>query len=90
LVKIAMNKLGLSHAQLTPDYMQSLLIPVGAEDHFHAYHLDLTTVREWLASAGLRCTEVVERDGGACFVRATVGWDRVPDRQGGDGNQRLE
>lgn len=90
LAKIALTKLGLSRGQVAPDYMQSLSIPPGAEDHFHAYHLDLTTVREWLAAAGLQCTEVVERDGGACFVRATVGSDTVLDQNGRGWNLRPE
>jgi SAM-dependent methyltransferase len=73
LAKIAMGKLGVSRGEQAPGYMQTMSVPTGAADHFHAYHLDLGTVREWLAEAGMTCADVVERDTGAYFLRATVG-----------------
>ena len=36
-----------------PSYMSSLPVPAGAEDHFHAFHLDRPLVLDWLGEAGL-------------------------------------
>lgn len=72
LGKIALARLGVSRGEQAPGYMETLSVPTGAHDHFHAYHLDLATVREWLTAAGLACADVVERDTGAYFLRATI------------------
>lgn len=47
------SALGMKKGPGAPSYMASLAVPQGAEDHFHAFHLDRAMVDGWIAEADL-------------------------------------
>ncbi|MDQ4133762.1 MAG: methyltransferase domain-containing protein [Actinomycetota bacterium] len=70
LVRRSGAALGMKTESEPPSYMDGLAVPAGAEDHFHAFHLDRDLVGGWIADADLTTIDSRIDDAAGCFVMA--------------------